>query len=52
MCARRSGKHKHDEKPKERFLKERESEKEFLEMKIKSSETKNILTRLRADQML
>ena len=27
----------------------RESEKEFLEMKIKSSETKNILTRLRAD---
>lgn len=25
---------------------------EFLEMKIKSSETKNILTRLKADQML
>ena len=25
---------------------------EFLKMKIKSSETKNVLTRLRADQML
>ena len=34
------------------FLKEREPEMEFLEVKIKSSETKNILNRLRVDQML
>ena len=31
------------------FLKEREPEMEFLEVKIKSSETKNILNRLRVD---